>query len=73
MLIRQFQEVSFLGKVLAHDVVSVRAARSGDFAPIIVSIPKTIIEAMKIKKGDRLRKFTDGNRIYLDRFEEPEI
>lgn len=62
-----------MGKVLAHDVVNIRAARSGDFAPLIVSIPKTIAKAMKIKKGDRLRIYTDGQRMYLDRFEEPEI
>jgi antidote-toxin recognition MazE-like antitoxin len=62
-----------LGKVLAHDVVNIRAARSGDFAPLIISIPKTVANAMKIKKGDRLRIYTDGQKIYLDRFEIPEI
>lgn len=62
-----------LGKVLAHDVVSIRAARSGDFAPLIISIPKTVVNAMKVKKGDRLRIYTDGQKIYMDRFEVPEI
>lgn len=62
-----------LGKVLAHDVVSIRAARSGDFAPLIVSIPKTVVNTMKIKKGDRLRIYTDGQKIYMDKFEVPEI
>jgi hypothetical protein len=62
-----------LGKVLAHDVVSIRAARSGEFAPLIISIPKTVATAMKVKKGDRLRIYTDGHKIYLDRFETPEI
>jgi hypothetical protein len=62
-----------MGKVLAHDVVNIRAARSGDFAPLIISIPKPVASAMKIKKGDRLRIYTDGQRIYIDRFEEPKI
>jgi hypothetical protein len=62
-----------LGKVLAHDVVSLRVARSGAFAPMEVSIPKPIIAAMKLKKGDKLRIYTDGQKIYIDKFEEPEI
>lgn len=62
-----------MGKVLAHDVVNIRAARSGEFAPLIISIPKAIANAMKIKKGEKLRIYTDGQRIYIDRFEKPEI
>jgi hypothetical protein len=60
-------------KVLAYDVVSVRSARSGDYAPLIVPLPRSIADAMKVKKGNRLRIYTDGDRIYLDRFEEPQI
>jgi hypothetical protein len=62
-----------LGKVLAHDVVGLRVARSGPFAPMEVSIPKPIINVMKLKKGDKLRIYTDGLKIYIDKFEEPEI
>ena len=62
-----------VGKVLAHDVVNVRAARSGDYAPMIISIPKEIANSMKLKKGEKLRIYTDGQRIYIDRFEKPEI
>jgi bifunctional DNA-binding transcriptional regulator/antitoxin component of YhaV-PrlF toxin-antitoxin module len=51
----------------------VRAARSGDSTPIIVSIPKAVVDVMKIKKGDKLRIYTDGEKIYLDVFEKPEI
>jgi len=47
-------------QALAHDVVSLRVARSGAFAPMEVSIPKPIITAMKLKKGDKLRIYTDG-------------
>ena len=59
-----------LGKVLAHDTVSVRVARSGPFAPMEVSIPKDIALVMKLKKGEKLRMYTDGIKIYLDRFQE---
>jgi hypothetical protein len=62
-----------VGKVLAHDVVNVRVARSGDYAPMIISIPKEVSNAMKLKKGEKLRIYTDGQKIYIDRFEKPEI
>ena len=60
-------------KVLAHDVVNVRPARSGDYPPMIVSIPKQIIDVMKLEKGEKMRIYTDGERIYLDRFELPTL
>jgi hypothetical protein len=60
-------------KVLAHDVVNVRPARSGDYPPMIVSIPKKIVDVMKLEKGEKLRVYTDGERIYLDRFETPTL
>lgn len=60
-------------KVIAHDVVNVRPARSGDYPPMIVSIPKKIVDAMKLNKGESLRIYTDGEKIYLDRFEKPTI
>jgi hypothetical protein len=60
-------------KVLAHDVVNIRPARSGDYPPMIVSIPKKIVDVMKLEKGEKLRVYTDGERIYLDRFEPPTL
>ena len=60
-------------KVIAHDVVTVRPARSGDYPPLIVTIPRPIIEALRLEKGERLRIYTDGDKLYLDRFEEPKI
>jgi bifunctional DNA-binding transcriptional regulator/antitoxin component of YhaV-PrlF toxin-antitoxin module len=41
--------------------------RSSDYPPLIVILPKVIADAMKVKKGDRLRIYTDGDSIYLDR------
>ena len=56
-------------KVITHDVISIRPARSGDSPPMIITIPKKIVEAMKLKKGEDLRIYTDGEKIYIDRFE----
>jgi hypothetical protein len=41
--------------------------RSGDYAPLIIPLPRSIADAIKVKKGDRLGIYTDGDRIYLDR------
>ena len=60
-------------KVIAHDVISARPARSGGSPPMIITIPKKIVEAMKLKKGESLRIYTDGEKIYVDRFEEPTL
>lgn len=60
-------------RVIAHDVVKVRTARSGKYPPMIISIPRDIAEAMKLQKDEKIRIYTDGERIYLDRFEEPQI
>jgi hypothetical protein len=60
-------------KVLAHTTVAIRPARTGNNPPIIVSIPRKIADVMKLKIGEDLRMYTDGERIYLDKFEEPTI
>jgi hypothetical protein len=60
-------------KVLAHTSVAIRPARTGDNPPIIISIPRKIADVMKLKIGEDLRMYTDGEKIYLDRFEEPTI
>ena len=64
-------------KVLADDIVTVRAARTpkeGEtIIPLIVSIPKPIAEIMKIEKGNKLVIYTDGDQIYLRRYERPKL
>jgi hypothetical protein len=60
-------------KVLAHTSVAIRPARTGDNPPIIISIPRKIADVMKLKIGEDLRMYTDGEKIYLDRFEEPTL
>ena len=60
-------------KVLAHTTVTIRPARTGDNPPIIISVPRKIVDVMRLKIGEDLRMYTDGEKIYLDRFEEPTL
>jgi hypothetical protein len=60
-------------KVLAHDVVTMRTARGGENAPLIISIPRSIAKAGKYKKGEKIQIYTDGARTYLERLAEPKI
>jgi hypothetical protein len=60
-------------KILAHDVVTIRGARGGEDAPLIMSIPRAIVNAAKYKKGDKVQIYTDGERTYLERLAEPKI
>ena len=60
-------------KVLAHDVVTIRAARGGEDTPMVVSIPKHIAKILKLKLKDRMQIYTDGEKIYLDKIKEPEL
>jgi hypothetical protein len=60
-------------KVLAYDVVTMRTARSGDNAPLIISIPSAIVKAAKYKKGEKIQIYTDGERTYLERLPEPKL
>jgi hypothetical protein len=42
-------------KVLAHDLVTMRAARGGENTPLIISIPTVIVKAAKYKKGEKIQ------------------
>lgn len=59
--------------VIARDVVRVRGATGENRPPIIVSIPRAILQAVKMEKGDDVRIYTEGIRIYLEKLEEPQI
>jgi hypothetical protein len=54
-------------------VVRIRGATGEENPPLIVSIPRKILNAASIRKGDEVRIYTDGTRIYLEKLEEPEI
>ena len=60
-------------KVTAHDIVTVRPATGKEDPPMIVSIPRHIAERMNLKLRDKLRIYTDDEKIYLDRYEEPKL
>jgi hypothetical protein len=50
-----------------------RAARGGENAPLIISIPSVIVKAAKYKKGEKIQIYTDGERTYLERLAEPKL
>jgi hypothetical protein len=60
-------------RVIAQDVVRIRGAMGEENPPIIISIPRKILNAASLKKRDEVRIYTDGARIYLEKLEEPEI
>jgi hypothetical protein len=47
-------------KKIKPEYVKVRAAKSGDKPPIIISIPRPIADKMDIEVGDTFAMFTEG-------------
>lgn len=67
-------ELSLLSKkIVAHEVVTIRAARGGEYAPLVIPLPKNVADAMKYEKGNKVHIYTDGERAYIERLEEPKI
>jgi len=57
------------GKVLAYGEVFVRTARGGKNPPVIVTIPTEVVEAFKLKVGEKIDVITDGKKIVIKRRE----
>jgi hypothetical protein len=57
------------GKVLAFGEVYVRTARGGKNPPVIVTIPIEVVEAFKLKVGEKIDVITDGKKIVIKRRE----
>ena len=57
------------GKVLAFGEVNVRTARGGKNPPVIVTIPTEVVEAFKLKVGEKIDVITDGKKIVIKRRE----
>jgi hypothetical protein len=57
------------GKVLAYGEVYVRTARGGKNPPVIVTIPTEVVEAFKLKVGEKIDVITDGKKIVIKRRE----
>ena len=60
-------------KIVAHEVVTIRVARGGEYAPLVIPLPKSVADAMKCEKGTKVHIYTDGERLYVERLEEPKI
>ncbi len=57
------------GKVLAFGEVYVRTARGGKNPPVIITIPTEVVEAFKLKVGEKIDVITDGKKIVIKRRE----
>jgi hypothetical protein len=57
------------GKVLAFGEVNVRTARGGKNPPVIVTILTEVVEAFKLKVGEKIDVITDGKKIVIKRRE----
>jgi hypothetical protein len=51
----------------------IRRARGGADPPLIVSVPKSVAKAAKFIEGLKVRIFTDGENVYLQKLGEPKI
>ena len=54
-------------EVLAFGEVFVRTARGGKNPPVIVTIPTEVVEAFKLKVGEKIDVITDGKKIVIKR------
>jgi hypothetical protein len=57
------------GKVLAFGEVFVRTARGGKNPPVIITIPTEVVDAFKLKVGEKIDVITDGKKIVIKRRE----
>ena len=54
-------------EVLAFGEVVVRKARGGDNPPVIVTIPSDVVNAYKLKIGEKIDVITNGKKIVIKR------
>ena len=52
-------------EVLAFGEVVVRKARGGDNPPVIVTIPSDVVNAYKLKIGEKIDIITNGKKIVI--------
>ena len=45
----------------------------GEYAPLVIPLPKNVADAMKCEKGSKVHIYTDGERAYIEKLEEPKI
>jgi hypothetical protein len=56
-------------EILAFGEVYVRTARGGSNPPIIITIPSDVVNAFKLKVGEKIDVITDGKKIVIKRRE----
>jgi hypothetical protein len=49
------------------------SARGGEHALLVIPLPKSLADAMKCEKGTKVHIYTDGERAYIEKLEEPKI
>ncbi|MDN5845280.1 MAG: AbrB/MazE/SpoVT family DNA-binding domain-containing protein [Candidatus Nitrosocosmicus sp.] len=54
-------------------MVMIRRARSGDNAPLIITLPKEFVEKCNLKAGEKKRIYTDGKKICMDDGDKPKL
>jgi hypothetical protein len=47
--------------------------QGGEHAPLVIPLPKSLADAMKCEKGTKVHIYTDGERAYIEKLEEPKI
>jgi hypothetical protein len=58
-------------KAKAYGMVTVRRARGGENPPLIISLPRDVAEAAHLNEGVKVIVYTDGEIVYVKRFEGP--
>ena len=61
------------GKKVTVEQITIRAARSGKNPPLIVSIPRSVVDKAKLRIGDTLLMYTDGDKVIITRPELPTV
>ena len=60
-------------KIIAHEVVTIRVARGGDYAPLVIPLPRSVADTVKYDKGIKVHIYTDGEQIYVKKLEDLKI
>ena len=68
-----FSCTTLAGKKVIVEQVTIRAARSGKNPPVIVSIPRSVVDKAKLRIGDTLLMYTDGDKVIITRPELPTV
>ena len=57
-------------KIIAHEVVTIRNARGGDYKPLVIPLPRSIADEVNFDKGVKVHIYTDGEQVYIKKLED---